>query len=84
MLHRLWNRMITIYNINNANFAVTFPYNADNFKDLLLKIKRVSGRKWMPENKRWEVPLVSIELFAEIFKGESVIGLKSPLTGIYP
>lgn len=54
--------MIKVTKINNS-LNVSFDYDAD----VVAKIKTVTGRKYIPDNKSWDIPLQGIKKLAEMF-----------------
>lgn len=59
------NRMIKVIKINNT-LSVSFEYDAN----IVAKIKEISGRKYNPNNKSWDIPLQGIHKLKELFKDD--------------
>jgi integrase/recombinase XerD len=59
------NTMIWISD-KNGSIGVKFPYN----KEYILKIKKIKGHRWHPEEKIWTVPYSEFKHLLSVFKGE--------------
>lgn len=55
--------MIKVNKVNNV-LNVSFDYDAD----IVAKIKTVTGRKYIPDNKSWDIPLQGIKKLIELFE----------------
>jgi SWI/SNF-related matrix-associated actin-dependent regulator 1 of chromatin subfamily A len=58
------NDNIEVFLVDKKTAAVVMPYN----KNLLEKFKyEIDGRKWNPDEKQWEFPLVHLPKFFSVF-----------------
>ncbi|MBU3107171.1 hypothetical protein KPL36_04795 [Clostridium gasigenes] len=55
--------MIKVNKVNNT-LNVSFDYDVD----VVAKIKTVTGRKYIPDNKSWDIPLQGIKKLIELFE----------------
>ncbi|SET76117.1 Site-specific recombinase XerD [Natronincola peptidivorans] len=65
------NSGIKVFEVDKEKLAVTFSYNSK----IVEKIKKIDGRIWDQEQKRWVIPnnSVSINQLAKLFEKEGII-----------